>query len=298
LAFRDLAQRLTASPRIFDILPNLFSISRPIIAGNSPLIISGNLLHLEEVHVLPIVQGLQPRVDENTKIKMYAVLAGYSVLERIVKTNPVEYSKLIWAPCNDMPTWIGSLKYTDSFEQLLKIFELTKFGDAAVEGTLRVPALVTLTEILGLYRDHVIKSNLRVSEIGSEIISLPGETKLLDAIGDMFEKRVRRVFVQSDHAQDGATLESISGRDIIRFLFSPDRLEIAKKTPDLWVDATLGEINPSSAKTIHDGKTVNQAASEIGKEFDSCLVCEPSLKVVTRWDLVMKPYQKKDYAFA
>ena len=110
----------------------------------------------------------------------------------------------------------------------------------------------------------------------------------------MFEKRVRRVFLSSERKN---SVSFISSRNIIRFLFSPERLEIAKENPERWVDAKLSEIDASEAKMIADGKIVNQAAREIGDRVDDCLVCEHTKKVVTRWDIVMKPWKTGNYLF-
>jgi CBS domain-containing protein len=296
--FRSKFESMKESRKISKILPNLLKMSRPVISGDSPLIVSGNLLQLAEVHVLPIVQGLQPKVDEKTKIKMYATLAGYSVLEKILQTSPNDYQKLIWTHCNDIPLWIGSVNFEDSLDDLLRVFESTGFGDAAVEGSSRIPGLVTLSEILSLYKSNVIRSNLRLGEIGSKKISLPPSTDLLRAIQTMFDKRIRRLFLDRDGFDAKSVNNYISGRNIIRFLFSPDRLEIARKSPELWADATLGDITPNRAKVIPDSKTVNQGANEFEDGYDSCLVCKTSGSAVTRWDMVMKPWKKSEYVYS
>jgi hypothetical protein len=277
-------------------MPNLFKISRPIIDGKNPLIISGNLLQVQEVHVLPIVRGLQPRVDETTKIKMYATLAGYSLLEKILKTNPKDYSKLIWTPCQEIPVWIGSVNYEDTLEDLLRVFDVTGFGDAAAEGRTSIPALVTLSEIIDLYRNGIVSSKLRASEVGSKMISLPANAKLIDALRLMFQKRIRRIFIHGNAMRSTPRLEYISGRDIIRFLFSPERLDVVKNSPTRWLDAMLEEMETSKAKPIFDGRTINQAAKEIDDGLDACLLCEKSKKVVTKWDLVMKPFKRNGYS--
>jgi hypothetical protein len=289
---------MTNDPTIQSLFPDLYKIPRPIITGSSVLIISGNLLHLEEVQMLPIVQGLQPKIDPITKIKMYATLGGYSVLSAILKTNSKDYNKLLWLPCQDIPVWIGSLKYVDSYSDLLKVFELTKFGDAAIEGSGSFPALITFQEILSLFRSGVIKSKLRVSEIGSEMIKISPESTLLDALRLMFEKRVRRVFLSGRFRTDSVEVfPFISSRDIIRYLFSPERLELVKRHSELWTDAKLSEIEASYAKEIHSGKIVNQAASEIGNGVDDCLVSHDEKKVISRYDIVMAPWKAKSYSF-
>ena len=160
------------SRSLASLIPDLFKITKPITAGSNALIISANLLHLDEAQMLPIVQGLQERIDPLTGIKMYAAFAGYAVLNAILKTDPKDYLKLLWTPCKEFPTWIGSVKYNDSLDDLLKVLDLTKFGDAVVEGKGTIPALVTLQDILLLYKTDTIKSTLNAFEIGSEIIEI------------------------------------------------------------------------------------------------------------------------------
>ena len=121
------------------------------------------------------------------------------------------------------------------------------------------------------------------------------ETYLVDAVRLMFEKRVRRIFFSSERKN---SVSFISSRNIIRFLFSPARLEIVNENPERWIDAKLSEIDASEAKMIMEGKIVNQAAREIGDRVDDCLVCEHTKKVVTRWDIVMKPWKTGNYLFS
>jgi len=284
---------------IKELFPDLYKIFRPITVGSSPLIISGNSLHIDEVQMLPIVQGLQPRIDPNTKIKMYATLGGYSVLNAILKTDPRDYLKFLWSPCQDTPVWIGSVKYSDGFSDLLKVFDITKFGDAAVEDYGSTPALITLTEILTLYKKGVIKSQLHLSEIGSNMVEVSSESSLIETIRLMFEKRIRRVFLRVDHNnEDPEAFSFISTRNIIRFLFSPLRVDIAEKEPERWADAKLSEIEGTRAKIIHGGHIINQGALEIGDGIDDCLVCEGERKIVSRWDMIMKPWRANNYSFA
>jgi hypothetical protein len=68
---------------------------------------------------------------------------------------------------------------------LLKVFDLTRFGDAAVEGIGTIPALVTLQDILPLYKNDMIKSTLSVSEIDSERIEISPDTYLMDGADDV-----------------------------------------------------------------------------------------------------------------
>ena len=226
---------------------------------------------------------------------MYASLGGYSVLNAILRTDPKEYSKLLWKQCQDFPIWRGSVKFGDTLNDLLKVFEATKLGDVAVEGLRSFPALVTLQEILLLYRNNTIKSTLRVSEIGSEMVTISPESTIIEALKVMFQKRIRRVFLSD--GTENSVISFISDRHLIRFLFSPMGLERSQRDPAHWVDAKLSTIEANDAKIIPDGHVVNQAAKKIGVEADSCLVCENSKRVVSRWDIVMKTWKAASFHF-
>jgi hypothetical protein len=250
--------------------------------------------------MLPIVEAdskIDPltKIDPHTGMKMYASLGGYSVLSAVMRTDPNDYAKLLWKHCEDFPVWRGSVKFTDTLNDLLKVFEATKLGDAAVEGSRNFPALVTLQEILVLFRNGSIKSPLRLSEIGSVMIAISPEKNIIDALKLMFQKKIRRVFL-SDKAES-STVSFVSDRHIIQYLFSPMGLERSQKDPTHWVDAKLSTIEGSEARIIHDGRNINQAATEIGDRVDDCLVLQNSRKVVSRWDIVMKPWNTNDISF-
>lgn len=287
---------MDASPSIASLMPDLLKIPRPTATGSNPMIISAEMLEVKQTPILPFVPWLQPKIDPSTKIKMYAAFAGFSVLNAILKTDPKDYMKLLWRPSQDFSVWIGSVEYIDTLDDLLKVFDLTKFGDARVEGSEDIPALATFQDVISLYRNNVLKSTLRVQEIGSEMVEISPETYLMDVIALMFQKRMRRVFLTGTEKKN-SIFPFISSRDIIRFLFSPSRLEVAKKDPESWSDAKLSEIGATEAKVIHDGDVVNQAAREIGDGADDCLICEDSKRVVTRWDIVMKPWKADNYSF-
>jgi hypothetical protein len=203
--------------------------------------------------------------------------------------------ELIWEPCRDFALWIGSVKYTDTLSDLTKVFDLTKFGDAIVESPENIKALVTIQDVLLLYKSNIMKSTVSVSEIGTDIVAVQHDSGILHALRVMFQKGVRRVFLEDE--RKNSAFSFVSSRHILRFLFSPARLEMAKTNPESWVDARLSEVGWSDARVIRDGKTINQAAREIGNQVDDCLVCEPTNMVVSRWDLVMKPWKMNSYSF-
>ena len=72
------------------------------------------------------------------------------------------------------------------------------------------------------------------------MVEISPESNLMDAVRMMFQKRIRRVFLTG--GKENSVFPFISSREIIRFLFSPLRLDAAKKNPERWVDAKISEI--------------------------------------------------------
>lgn len=277
-------------PKISELFPRIFLVSKPIVQGSTPLIVSGSLLHLQGVQMLPIVETLEPRTDPEIG-KVYGALAGYSVLQSIVQSDPKDYSKLLWMSSDKFPVWIGANEFSDTVDKTLKSFDLTKFGAVAIDAPSgsRFNALLTLSEMISLFQSKVARSSLRASDICSDAISVPEDTSLIEALRVMFEKRIRHIFL--------GKVEYITGRDIIRFLFTPQRLEVAKNSPEKWLDAEISAIEKHKAKEVSPGRTVNQISMEFGSHLaDDCLVISGK-KVITRWDVVMKPWKSGDLRF-
>ena len=278
------------SPKISELLPNTFSVSNLIVTGTDPLIFSARVLLLEEAQMLPIIEDLKPKIDPETKVRKYATIGGYSFLESIFRAQPSDYHKILWSRCADMPTWIGSVRFSNTLEELLKVFENTKFGDVVVEDqNNEKQALVSLEEVVSLYRVARISSDLRAVDVGSKKISISSDSTISECLRLMFEKHVRRLFIPNGR---DAKLEFVSARDLIRFLLSPERLELVKSEPEQWLNEIMENVPGGEARSVADDVTINQASKLIGERIDDCLVCRESDKVVSRWDLVMKPWTR------
>jgi hypothetical protein len=118
------------------------------------------MLHISDVQMLPVEGGELAHYHEKAKIKLYAAIGGYSVLDKIIVTDPADYQKLLWRPCKEAVVWIGSTNYEKEFESLFKIFEITRFRDAIIDRGEGTHALLTLTNLVDLLRHGVITSNV------------------------------------------------------------------------------------------------------------------------------------------
>jgi len=240
--------------------------------------------------MFPIVEGneLLPVVDNETKLKKYPAIGGYPVLDAIMKTEPKEYQKLLMTKSQDMPIWIGTVKFSDTLDDVLRIFETTRSGNVVVEREDNNRTILSLKDIAELFEVDKIRSDLRVYDVGSQKISAPKDTTIVGALKVMFDNKIRRVFCPS---YKNERLRFVSSRNLIEFLFSPKSLERCKENPESWLDEKVSTLPGNNATQISDEETVNQASRLIGKKSDACLVSNVSNRVISRWDIVMKSWK-------
>jgi class 3 adenylate cyclase len=270
-------------PSLSSLIPGLFKLNRPIADGNSPLIHTGFILNTSEVHILPVMKGLKPRRDSRTGLVLYGALSGYSFLQKFMKTKPKDYRDLLRIPSREIAIWIGSVEFDNPISDLFHVFDATRFGAARVSYH-DIHTVVTLADLIGTMRNHSLVSDMRVEQVGSRPITISSDARIEEAVQMMLKFRVRRLFPQD---RPGAF---ISSRSVIEFMFTPERLQVAKRRPEEWCDAKVSVLGIQSARIVAPGASLNEAARMIGDEPDDCLVSEGGL-IVSRWDLLMKPWK-------
>ncbi len=270
-------------PSISSLIPNLFKLHRPIADGNSPLIHAGFVLNTSEVHILPVMKGLRPRRDRRTGLLLYGALSGYSFLEKFMKTRPKDYHDLLQTPSREIAVWIGSVDFDSPISDLLHVFEATRFGAARVSDH-DIHTVVTLADLIGAMRKYSLVSEMLVEQVGSQPVSISSDAGIEEAVEMMLKFRVRRLFPQ------GRPGEFISSRSVIEFMFTPERLQVARRRPEEWCDAKVSVLGTRSARVVAPGASLNEAARIIGDEPDDCLVSEGG-QIISRWDLLMKPWK-------
>ena len=277
-------------PAISELFPDLFHFPRPVIAGSNPLIMNASLLILGDVPMLPIVGGREfpPVQDNEMKLKKYAAIGGHPVLEAIMKADPKDYQKLLMTKSQDMPIWIGSVKFTDTLDYVLNVFDKTGSGNAVVEADDHEPTMLSLKDVVMLFEKDKLKTDARVFEVSSQKVSMPNDTTITSALKMMFSMNIRRVFVSGNRSDK---LRFVSSRDIIGYLFSPQSLDLCRNHPESWLSEKLSNIPSSDAGLVSSNATLNEASRLMGQESDACLVSRETDRVISRWDIVMKPWR-------
>lgn len=252
---------------------------------------AASILSTYEFPIVPITKAGSPEETEKKGVKLFKAIGGQQIIRLVTENKPRDYAKVLWKPCATASMWLGALEFQDSLERLLKVFELTGFGDARVNASVPPHALITLDELVYLYRERKLKCKLEVAEVASRAIFEDPDTKLMDAMRTMCKKRIRRLFLRG---QDGVF---VSDRNILTFLFSPKSLAVAKTAPESWTDVSLGSI-PSMKATFVSPQARVEEVGRMSEARQDVFVLSDGATLVSRWDLVMKPWKEKQLSLS
>ena len=266
------------------VFPGLYSVSRPITTPDVPVIVAASMLTAYDAPMLPLTRvGSQQPVEKNG-VRLYQAVGSYPIISLFLETKPSDYYKVLWNSCSTTTVWIGSMGYEEPLDKLLSIFALTGFGDARVDVEGSPPALLTLNEVVSLYRDRKLNCSLPVKDVASDAIFIDPDAMLLDALHLMREKRIRRLFLR------GRKGEFVSDRSILGLLFSPRGLKAARDSPDSWTDFKVSDMESTKAHLVSPDAMVEDVGSLVEPGRDVFMLWDWS-SLVTRWDLVMKPWK-------
>jgi len=232
-----------------------------------------------------------PPGAEKEGVKLFKAIGGQQVIRLVTGSKPRDYDKVLWGPCTAASLWLGALEFHDSLERLLRVFELTGFGDARVNASLPPHALITLDEVVSLYRERKLECKLEVQEVASRAIFVDPDTKLMKAMNLMCDKRIRRLFLRG---QEGVF---VSDRNVLAFLFSPKALAVAKDAPESWTDVNMSSIPSMKASIVSPQARVEDVAS-MPEARHGVFVLSDGASLVSRWDLVMKPWKTRQLSLS
>jgi len=255
----------------------VFSRTTPVVEADSPTMVGASLLRFHPVDAaLLLIKDLKPaRVNSRCLF-----VSGHSVLAGLVKRNPGDYYKLMFEPCSRSVVGIESLSIDHNLRDLLNLIKETRFGFTTVADG-EVVSLVGLLDVVRLYTNGDMETDTVVEDVASPPFYSPRGATLKTAIDKMFERRIRRVFIDGTRA-------FVSDRELISFIFSPRRLEDARNSPNSVLEPGIEEVGPIDAEEVDDAMPVRDAARLIAQKPGTTLLCGKG--VVTPWDLVIKPW--------
>ena len=246
------------------------------------MVLTASFIKNIDVHFLPAGDRVPSRRFELANVTLHPAYGSYGILKRIVDSEPREYYKTLWSKSAEVPIWIGSCKYEQPFDDIVQAFSETKFGGARVtQGVSQ--ALVTLADVVGLISEGKLSARMSTDDVCSVPIAISKDKPIIEALRKMVSQNVRRLFVEKEEG------EFISDRTLIDYMFSPQRLGIARDHPELWIDGSVENLGTKIPGRCRAGG-LDEAAKAMGSAPDDCLMTD-EWRVISRWDLVVKPWR-------
>jgi len=268
--------------RISELLPSIFEADPPSILGDDPVVLTASFIKNIDVHFLPAGGQRPPLRFELANVTLHPAYGSYGILKKIVDSEPKGYYQTLWSKSADVPIWIGSCKFERPFDDILQAFSETKFGGARVTHGVQ-EALVTLGDAVGLIGEGKLSARMSTDDVGSVPIAISRDRPIIEAIRKMVSHNIRRLFVEKEQGK------FISDRTLIGYMFSPQRLGIARDHPELWIDEAIAKLDTRTPGRCRTG-SLDEAAKEMGSAPDDCLMTD-KWRVISRWDLVVKPWR-------
>src|SRR5208283_4774964 len=102
---------------------------------------------------------------------------GFSSLPRFMALGPKRFANLLKEPCERSSDELASFGVDEDLESVLDTFASRRLGFALVHGVGAAEnrrSLVTLGDVLELYRKNRVRTDLLVKEVATPMVSMPG----------------------------------------------------------------------------------------------------------------------------
>jgi len=257
--------------------PRILDRWYPTIRPTYPLLTILNLLRMEDVAAVPLAEGPESR----------RAVFGFSSLPKLLKLPPESFDEFLEGPCERASDSLESVSVDDELDALLAAFKKRKLGLCFVRGRVNdemATSLLSLNDVLRLYKTKRISSRLHVEDVASKISSMPESTPIRQALPAMFRLRHRTVFLSEKRRY-------VSDRSVIDRVFSPDSLErLRERSEDGVLDASIGSLQQLAPMEVAATTGLQAAAAHIKSDWGPCLTIQDANLLVTAWDIVMKPW--------
>lgn len=241
------------------------------------------VLALEEMRKYNYEAVLIDPVDNERPL----VFSEYSIISKLLDKNPSDYGAFLGSPCLLYCLSGGTVGKDSDLQSLFHVYESTTFGYAMIhDETGKIFAMVSVNDLLHLYAEKVLSSNLKVSDVTSKpVFSMSRGSKILDCLREMHSRKFRKVKLAN-----GPLL--ITDKEIFSYLFNPERLERISKSPQHLLDGTLEDLDAAPVDWIDGNSTLAEAAWQMDHSQGKFLLSEDGL--LTPWDLIIKSWRLGD----
>jgi len=268
---------------VFDVL-RYVDRTAPIIGEDDAVIKALVVLKALDVPVLAVV---------NRRGEVVGVFAGYNVitlLHRVGSTSPERlWAALYRTPLDDVDWLTLQTETTTSLEDLVTGMRMRGWGYAVVHHgeTQHLIGVLDVARFLVSY-GALERTSLRLLDIATgNVVSVRRDLTLLDFIGVMLRRRVRRVVLE-----EGDYI--ITDRGILQYIVSNQALEMLRDNPTKLLETSLDALTPYLKKPeILRGETpISTAFKKLVEKEPYTVLTEERKHILTPWDIT-KLLEKK-----
>lgn len=270
--------RMDAKDRgVLELLPWVLQNVSATVSEDLQLMSAGILMTFRQIDFLPVVKGMN----------VVGRFAGIHVVSNLEKVRDGGIWRLVAKKvgdvCDRSVPHVGS---KDSLLSVLNSMNDAKFGHGCVlEKNGELVATIALKDIIRYLSDLNDKAGLQVKEVASPTISMRGEASITDLLNTLLTKRIRRILVT------GLKNHVIADDKILaRQAFSHEGLLAMRYTPKVFFERQLSSLALAEPGSIKGEQDVAEAWPLIYESPAECLLVEGENKILTPWDVVMKPY--------
>jgi CBS domain-containing protein len=261
--------------KIIQAFPKIMQTQYPTVKAGYPLLTILYLLRMTDVDAVPIL----PLAEKGSR-----AVFGFSSLQLFMKLSPRHFGEVLRGPCEAASDELPVVSAGAELESLFEAFRSRQLGFAIVHDGTRTsrPGLIGLWDVLRLYGTGALRTELRTEDLGTKILITSGAITIRDALRTMFRSRHRRIFLPGGRSY-------VSDRSVMNYLFSPTVLEEIGRDGGRDALATpITQLHASAPIAVSQRMPARSAALNLRKDRGGCLVA--GRKVVTAWDVVMKPW--------
>jgi CBS domain-containing protein len=263
------------------MLPGLFQKTPLTVDDTTPITHVGMLMAIKEIDFLPVYFY---EMDQQGHI-MHRIgrIAGYIVTKAL---HDVRGPELLDKTVKDfVNTKIELIPQMSLLTDLLDAIVKTQFGHACIGEHNEIAATVSLRDLIRYAPSIGLDGDMQVKEVASDLISLPQDATMNQLLNMLLEKRIRRVLV------DGLEQpRMVDDRVIARHAFSYEGLRVRRTSSQKFYDRPLYSLPVLKPGRINPDASLAEAWSLIYENPAECLLVEGENKIITPWDVVIKPY--------
>jgi CBS domain-containing protein len=272
---------MAMNPSLLRMLPGLFHKSPLTADEKTPFIHAGTLMALEHVDFLPVVIiRLSAGGHLYHTIGRFAGLTVVNALRQV--HGPELFEKAVRDFCDHD---IGTIDIINPPVLILDKIAETGFGHVCITERNELVAITGLRDIIHYAHSFGLNESIKSRDVASPIESLPSTATLTQLFDALTEKRIRRMVVTGpDHPKIA------DEHTIIDFTFSYDGLRMLKQNPERFYQWPLYSLPLEEAGTIKGDTPLSEVWPLIYTNPAECLLIENENKILTPWDIVIKPH--------